>query len=425
MKYIFADSLDMVDPEYDFANDRHAPGRRPYWNDVYAHQLLSQPPYDGILVSRGIVGDQFLPGKYSHAQAMRFRRDGARKYLRLNTPAHQGKMIMGDSGAFTYANQTRPPFQVEDMVEFYQDGQFTHGCALDHIIFDHEMANPPLSEMAEHVAYRFQLTLDYAEQFLSICRNRHATFKPIGVVQAWSPESMGQAARALEKMGYDYLALGGMVPLRPEQIKECLKRVRQAISASTRIHLLGFAKADHIHEFTAFKIASFDSTSPLLRAFKDGERNYFLPKATRGLDYFSAIRIPLAIENTRLKNLVKQGRAKPEQLLRLERQALAKIRAYDREKTGMDETLEALLDYNRYLLYRPDTGATAIERQLTKLEAQLRRTLAARPWRQCSCDICQRWSVETIIFRSSNHNKRRGFHNLSAYYQHVQKVLNS
>ena len=29
MKFIFADSLDFVDPRYDFINDRNAPGRKP------------------------------------------------------------------------------------------------------------------------------------------------------------------------------------------------------------------------------------------------------------------------------------------------------------------------------------------------------------------------------------------------------------
>jgi len=60
VKFIFADSLDLVDPGYDFLADRMHPGRRPYWDDQYPHELFGYAPYDGILVSRGIVGDHRL-----------------------------------------------------------------------------------------------------------------------------------------------------------------------------------------------------------------------------------------------------------------------------------------------------------------------------------------------------------------------------
>ena len=86
MKFIYADSLDFVDPGYDFLADRNAPGRSPYWDDVYPHEILGYAPYDGILVSRGIVGGDKVAGKYSEAQAMRFRRVGARAFLRLDEP---------------------------------------------------------------------------------------------------------------------------------------------------------------------------------------------------------------------------------------------------------------------------------------------------------------------------------------------------
>jgi hypothetical protein len=31
--------------------------------------------------------------------------------------------------------------------------------------------------------------------------------------------------------------------------------------------------------------------------------------------------------------------------------------------------------------------------------------------------------VEVIIFRASNRNKRRGFHNLGVYHKHLQKTV--
>ena len=69
MKFIYADSLDFVDPRYDFLTDRSPNGREAYWDDLYPHEILGYAPYDGLLVSHAIV----MNGKYSLSQAMRFR----------------------------------------------------------------------------------------------------------------------------------------------------------------------------------------------------------------------------------------------------------------------------------------------------------------------------------------------------------------
>lgn len=82
MRFVFADSIDTIDPAYDFLADRNGIGRSIHRDDEYPHEFLEKAPYDGILVSRAIVGDALYPGKYSEAQMMRFRREGARTFLR-------------------------------------------------------------------------------------------------------------------------------------------------------------------------------------------------------------------------------------------------------------------------------------------------------------------------------------------------------
>ncbi|MHA3790021.1 hypothetical protein [Rhizorhabdus wittichii] len=39
MKFIFADSLDYVDPAFDFIADRSPAERQPYWDDAYPHEI--------------------------------------------------------------------------------------------------------------------------------------------------------------------------------------------------------------------------------------------------------------------------------------------------------------------------------------------------------------------------------------------------
>jgi hypothetical protein len=37
--------------------------------------------------------------------------------------------------------------------------------------------------------------------------------------------------------------------------------------------------------------------------------------------------------------------------------------------------------------------------------------------------VCREASIDVVIFRSSNRNKRRGFHNLHVYSEHVRRLL--
>jgi hypothetical protein len=340
MKFIYADSLDVVDPGYDFVADRNAPGRSPHWDDVYAHEILGYAPYDGILVSRGIVGGDKVAGKYSESQAMRFRRVGARAFLRLDDPRFEKMPIFGDCGAFTYHQDEAPPYTPEDTAEFYADGGFTHGCSVDHIIFDFDETVTGMDGGTNETRRRFDITLENARAFLPAVRQISNSFTPLGVIQGWSPGSMAEAARRLVAMGYDYLALGGTVPLKAPQIKSCLSAIRDAVPKETRLHILGFAKANEIESFAPLGITSFDTTSPLLRAFKDAKANYYLPAGDGRLAYYTAIRVPQALENTKLLRLVKRGVLSQEDLVSMEREALDSLRAYDREECGLEETLE-------------------------------------------------------------------------------------
>jgi len=234
---------------------------------------------------------------------------------------------------------------------------------------------------------------------------------------------MATAAKRLEKMGYRYLAIGGLVPLRVDVIHEVLRSIRDAIKSNTNIHLLGFAKADKIHEFTDYGISSFDSTSPLIRAFKDDKANYYLESPDGGLDYYTAIRIPQAMENARLMQGIKKGIFNSEDLQRREQKSLDTLRSYDRGGCSAKVTLNAVMDYHQFLVRGESDDLAKQEKLLTKTKEYVRRTIESAPWKRCQCDICKQVGVEVIIFRASNRNKRRGFHNLGVYHKHLKTTL--
>ncbi len=422
MKFIFADSLDYVDPAFDFIADRSPAERQPYWDDAYPHEILGYAPYDGVLISRGIVGDHRVKGKYTASQARRFALVGARKFLRLDKPEFAHLDIFGDCGAFTYVQEEKPPYTPMEMAEFYDECGFTHGCSVYHIIFDFDPGLAAMEGGSQDARHRFEITLENADSFRREALAIGADFTPLGVVQGWSPGSMAEAARRLVAMGYDYLALGGMVPLKSPEIKLCLEAIRAAVPADTRLHILGFAKADDIDSFHSYDIASFDTTSPLIRAFKDAKQNYYLPGEGLGLRYFTSIRVPQAIENPKLQRSVKKGLFRAEDLLAMEARALGSLRAFDRGEADLEETLHNVLVYSAPLVeerpYDDCSGSPA----LAKLADRYRTTLEEMPWKQCSCAICTDASIDVIIFRGSNRNKRRGIHNLAVYQTHIQRL---
>jgi hypothetical protein len=427
MKFLYSDTQDYVDPEYDFLADRHAPGRRRYWDDAYAHELLRPAPYDGLLVSMSAVrqADGVAKSKvrYSTAEEQRMLRDGVRKFLRYGGPDHKDAMLLGDCGAFAYVEHEKPAYSPQEVVDFYADAEFTHGVSPDHIIFDCDTTNPPADAMPDAVRQRFEITLSNAEEFLKITRQEGEPFEPVGAVQGWSPASIAEAAVTLERMGYRYLAIGGLVPLKVDVIHQVLRALRKAIKPETSIHLLGFAKAEAIHEFTGYNITSFDSTSPLIRAFKDAKSNYYMPSNSTGLAYYAAVRIPQAIENPRLMQGIKRGIFSAEDLQRREQKALSALRALDAKGGKVKSALDAVMDYQRFLTLGDGSPPEKHERDLMRTRTLVERTLEDAPWKHCRCEICKSVGVEVIIFRSSNRNKRRGFHNLRVYHQHLQKTL--
>ncbi|WP_062223429.1 tRNA-guanine transglycosylase DpdA [Aureimonas sp. D3] len=422
MKFVFADSLDFVDPAYDFITDRNGARRAVHRDDQFPHEFLENAPYDGILVSRGIVGDALMTGKYTQAQLMRFRREGARKFLRYSEEKYPGSMMMGDCGAFTYRNMPEPPYRADDTAEFYEDGGFTHGCSPDHLIFDFDehSRERQRSEVPESTQRRFDITLQNAAEFLRASTPLGRKFTPLGVIQGWSATSMASAASDLARMGYDYLAVGGTVPLKIEQLRRALAAIRDALPAHVRLHVLGFGKIENLQDLGRYGVASFDTTSPLVRAFKDARKNYWMRSPEGELSYYTAIRIPQAIENNRLKHKALEGRLHQEEIRRLEDAALDGVRRFASHEIIVDDALDAVMAYWEQLNWNDESSPTRRAESLERQRKSYARTLSDRPWEACNCRVCREGGVESLIFRNSNRNKRRGMHNLHVFHRHLR-----
>ncbi|MBZ0264222.1 hypothetical protein K8I28_06100 [bacterium] len=411
MLYFYPDNQDYVDPRFDFQNEKQAPDRIPQRDDRYAHEMLVEPPYDGLLVSRAVIQGLSGQGRYSLTQRERLRRVGIHEFLRYpsreNISSNKYE-IMGDCGAFSYVNESIPPIKVKELHDFYDQLGFDYGISLDHIIlgFNPKYDSPSLFDtIPDEFKRRQNITMSLAEDFFRVCKSSKSKFIPIGVAQGWSPNSYRYAVEQLLKVGYDYIALGGMITLRTKEILSVLKSISEALPSSINLHLLGIGRTEHLEDFSTLGVTSFDSTSPLRKAFKDPKDNYFSDSGK-----YVAIRIPQASKHIGLKKLILAGRVNQTEAFDFEKRCLNSLRDYDSGKVSLEHVIEVLKAYYDLI-------------NLHKLNLNLTvKTLKEKPWNKCKCKICQDIGVEVIIFRGSERNRRRGFHNLYTFYQTLKKT---
>lgn len=402
MKFFFPDSHDFVDPSFNFETEKNNEHRVIQRDDLYAHEIFEAPVYDGILVSKAIVdGVSGVKGRYSIAQRQRFFREGIYRFFRL--PKHY--QTMGDCGAFSYAREYEPIYTIDEVNEFYENSGFTFGISLDHIIFDFETTKKKvLDEQLEECKRRQAITLDLANKFIK--SNKGFQFSPYGVAHGWNPESYSESVIALQKMGYERIALGGMIPLKNPEIMSVLEKVSEIRKTTTQFHLLGVNRIDHVIEFSKYGVSSFDSTSPLMQGIKDEKDNYH----TRSGNYTS-IGLPQVDANNTMRKLVASGSIDQNEAFKLERECLDAVIAFDSGLASKQTTLDALLKYEK--LFNPNKSrAAAIEKVLND-----------KPWQNCNCAICSKIGIHVLLKRGAARNRRRGFHNLYVAYERLQHEL--
>ena len=407
MKFFFPDSQDFVDPSFDFETETRSELRVRQRDDLYPHEVFSKTPYDGLLVSKAIVDGMGGVGRYTMAQRHRLYRVGIRKFMRIPPEIK----TMGDCGAFSYVNEETPAFTVTEILDFYSECGFDYGISLDHVILGFrekfDTALPGVDPVPTAWRERQQLTLDLARDFLAEHGSREDTFNPMGVAQGWSPRSYAHSVQELQRMGYGIIALGGLVPLKTQEILSSLEMVNQIREPETQLHLLGVTRCGFMNEFSRMGVTSFDSTSPLRQAFKDDRDNYYTPDGN-----LPAIRVPQVAGNNKLKKRILSGEIEQSEAIRRERECLRALIDFDVGERSLRETVAKLIAYSDLV------GAKKA------FSSRYEEILEARPWKQCECEICQALGIHIIIFRGAERNRRRGFHNLYVFRQELNRHLN-
>ncbi|MDF9759788.1 hypothetical protein OKW24_001561 [Peribacillus simplex] len=331
LKFFMPENDDRVDPNFNFITEEHTKDRDPISDDVYAHEIYDKPNYDGVLISK-INIDQTKTRKEQILNA-----GGLHKFLRLpnNIP------LYGDCGAFSYIQKEKPPYDTDEILDYYEQMGFDIGTSIDHLIIGKIADNEEMRE------FRYQLTLKNANDFIEKHKEGNYTFIPSGIAQGWDVESYRNSFTELIKMGYRHISLGGLALAKSEEILEILHAISPIVPEYLEIHLLGAARLDYLDVFHKLGVTSFDSTAFLKKAWGGATGgNYF----TQDKNKYAALRIPQADEkkNARVKELVNRGIDTIDGFIKLEQKSLGNVREFDLRKIDITSTVETILEYDSY-----------------------------------------------------------------------------
>jgi hypothetical protein len=417
IRFFMPEWNDRVDPDYDFSGDLHMRGEKtPYEHDQYAHEIFPTPNYDGILVSLAVL---------DNGKKEQIGQDGIHRFLRFS----EDRPVMADCGAFNYIAMEEPPFTTAEVLESYETLGFNFGVSIDHLIVGDFQRDPIIKRK------RYEMTQRNAEEFINLYRAGKYSFKPIGVAQGWDPPSYRASVKKLIDHGYDYIALGSLIPKTSRQIYEIMRTVAPVLPEYIDVHLFGITRTEGIRSFHQLGATSFDSAGPLRQAWLSARSNYYSMEriedsefSSNGYKKYAAIRIPFVNPKYLPDSLVRE-------LAELEQAALAAVRIYGKRQTDIADALHAVATYEKNhndarfirlenkLISEKKSAILAEEieklrRKKAKSELQLghhkelyREVLEKRPWEKCDCTICREIGIEVIIFRGNNRNRRRGFHN--------------
>ena len=174
---------------------------------AYAHEVFGEEvPYDGLLFSLAQLKlKQKSLTNNEQDTSLTITEEKKKKLLNLREKRNIPKDIplFGDCGAFSYISEDAPTIKPEDAAALYNEFEFDIGTSVDHI--------PYSSLDDDKKEKRMDLTKTNAEKFLKIHKTKGYKFLPFGSIQGIKPEDYARYAQEYIDMGYEYIALGGLV----------------------------------------------------------------------------------------------------------------------------------------------------------------------------------------------------------------------
>ena len=407
MKFFFPDSQDFVDESFDFESETRSELRVRQRDDRYPHEIFSVPPYDGILVSKAVVdGLEAAQGNTALRSGIVFsaRSEGilpAREYDSRND-GRLWRLHVRSGGA--------APYTAAEVADFYASSGFDYGLSVDHVILGYRADWISTSKGSTW----FLLTGERGRRLrLNLLSSFWTTAGPTSAASRLSELPKGGARNPMRTRSRFFKNWVTAISLLEDSSRSRrgtsspVSRLPVRYGNQRRSFICWVSPAAKTFRlFGDFGVVSFDSTSPLRKAFKDDRNNYYTLHGT-----YSAIRVPQVDANPELLRRIVAGQVSQEEARVCEQQCLIALSRFDRGEGTLEDAMSALRAYE--LVFDGSTDRSNV----------YRRVLEDRPWKACPCEVCRRLGIHVMIFRGAERNRRRGFHNIFVFNQQLQGHL--
>lgn len=178
-------------------------------------------------------------------------------YRRKDLP-HNRPMIW-DCGAWSYRDKDVPDYTPAECLDLYR--QFAPKGSM--VIAPDHMLVPGVD-----IEARRRINFANAKEFIKICPR---TFKPMATAHGETIEERIKAAKALRKLNYRHIALGGLAAQasRKKMAIQTVRSVREAVP-DVHLHVLGLSSPEYARQWNLIGVQSFDGSSHFKQAFTGG-----------------------------------------------------------------------------------------------------------------------------------------------------------
>ena len=153
-----------------------------------------------------------------------------------------------------------------------------------------------------------------------------------------------------------------------------------------------------------------DSASYFRKAWLKSSKNYITDENIG----YPAIRIPQSTNKNMIKKVIDKSKYPIEKIKKMEQKSLDALLKYEKGELPLNETIDIIMEYDNIFVRSSKDN---------NLKEKYYRLLKDKPWEKCQCPICKKLGIQVVIFRGTNRNKRRGFHNIWSLRKMMNKEL--
>lgn len=438
-----------VVPHYNF--DEGFPIRR-VWKDVqYGYEICKEHLCSGLLISKTML-DMRIKLKINKSQfricvpRTKYYYENIRDYLSLNNfPSY---ITFADPGTWSYVHKLKLPeflFDQDLLFNYYNSLHFDLCGSVDWPVInkirvkDEKTGKVTFRDLTDkEKRYRCKLTVDLAKSFLKKCRGKskdQINFIPFGTVQGYSVRSYISSLKAVLKLGYKYVAIGGLPSYSEAKVIELLPLIHKCIkkygvSENIGLHLYGrFPSPKVVPVFLKYGVTTFDNNYSYITATKtkctvwdpDFINNELLDSPLQSPCY--NIKIPSA----RGKSILLFRKKTDEETFKNVRNItdccyVSFVRFNERQSV---RNLKRFLKIYKkmYDCFKSFGVIKVSQNQIDKMVEVAEDSLKDKVWERCGCTACRRAGSHIVLTRDQTRISFAFFHNSYVQYGRFLREL--